>query len=156
MLEARRALVKGDLEPGPEAGSSKRRKLAPKGKGKEKEKEREVSVSEVGADASMALLAEVRGLREDTCEVAVIGRAIHRLLKSLDVNLRFIAYQVEKRFGLGEAEEDEEMEGVEGTGKGEGNEGVEGTEGGERAEGSGRAGVEGNARSENEVEGTLV
>jgi hypothetical protein len=143
--ETRRARVaKGNAESGPEAGSSKKRKLAPKEKGKGKEKERGVSELEVGADAGTALLEEVQRLRDNVREVATIGRAIHHLLKGLDENLRFIAYHVEKRFG------------PEVTGGGEEMEEGEGKEGGGDTEGSGGAGVEGNIGSENEVEGTLV
>ena len=148
--------AKGSAESGPEAGSSKKRKLAPKEKGKGKEKEREVSESEVGAGADSALLREVRGLRDDIREAAGVGRAIHRLLKRLDDNLGFVAYHVEKSFGPEVTDGGEETEGVEGTKEGEGKEGVEETEKGEGAEGSGGAGVEGNAGSEIEVEGTLV
>jgi hypothetical protein len=83
--ETRKAgTAKGNVESGPEAGSSKKRKLAPKEKGKGKEKERGVSESEVGADAGTALLGEVRGLHDNIREVTAVGRAIHRLLKSLD------------------------------------------------------------------------
>jgi hypothetical protein len=60
--------AKGNAESGPEAGSSKKRKLTPKEKGKGKEKEREVSESKVGAGAGTALLGEVRGLRDDIRE----------------------------------------------------------------------------------------
>jgi hypothetical protein len=148
--------AKGNAESGPEAGSSKKRKLMPKEKGKGKEKEREVSELEVGAGASTALLGEVRGLCDDIRKATTLGRAIHRLLKSLDDNLGFIAYHVEKSFGPEVMGGGEEMEGVKGTEEGEGKEGVKGTEKGEGAEGSGGAGVEGNAGSEIEVEGTLV
>jgi hypothetical protein len=62
--------AKGGLEPGPEAGPSKKRKVgASKGKGKEKE----ASESEVRADASAALLAEMRGLREDFRALGDVG-----------------------------------------------------------------------------------
>jgi hypothetical protein len=77
------------------------------------------------------------------------------LLKGLNENLGFIAYHVEKRFGPEVTGAGEEMEGAEGIEEGEGKEG-EAKEGGGDAEGSGRARVEGNAGSENEVEGTLV
>jgi hypothetical protein len=146
--------AKGSAESGPEAGSSKKRKLTTKEKGKGKEKEREVSESEVGGDAGMALLGEVRGLRDDIRDATAVGQAIHRLLKSLNDNLGFIAYHVEKSFGPEVTDGGEEMEGVEGTKEGEGKEGVEEMEKGEGAEGSGGAGVEGG--SEIEVEGTLV
>jgi hypothetical protein len=148
--EARKAgVAKGNAESGPEAGPSKKRKVGPS-KAKGKEKEREVSELEVGADASAALLAEVKGLREDTRELVTIGKSIHRFLKKLNLNLGFIAYHVEKEYGPGESGDEEEKRGVEKTGK------VEGKEGGENAEGSGGAGGGGNAESENEVDGTLV
>jgi hypothetical protein len=157
VLETRKSgNAKGSAESGPEAGSLKKRKLTLKEKGKGKEKERGVSESEVGADAGTALLGEVRGLHDDIRDVTAVGRAIHRLLKSLDDNLGFVAYHVEKSFGPEVTGGGEEMEGVEGMEEGEGKEGVEGTEKGEGAEGLGGAGVEGNAGSENEVEGTLV
>jgi hypothetical protein len=157
VLETRKAgTAKGNAESGPEAGSSKKRKLMPKEKGKGKEKERGVLESEVGADAGTALLGEVRGLRDNIRKATTVGRVIHRLLKSLNDNLGFIVYHVEKSFGPEVTGGGEEMEGVEGMEEGEGKEGVEGMEKGEGAEGSGRAGVEGNAGSEIEVEGTLV
>jgi hypothetical protein len=155
--ETRKAgTAKGNAESGPEVGSSKKRKLTPKEKGKGKEKERGVSESEVGADAGTALLGEVWGLHDDIHEVTMVWQAIHHLLKSLDDNLGFVVYHMEKSFGPEVTGGGEEMEGVEGTEEGEGKEGVKGTEKGEGAEGSGGAGVEGNAGSEIEVEGTLV
>jgi hypothetical protein len=65
--------AKGSAESGPEAGSSKKRKLTLKEKGKGKEKEREVSESEVGGDASAALLGEVQGLRDDIRDATAVG-----------------------------------------------------------------------------------
>lgn len=106
--------VKGSSEPGLEAGPSEKRKMgALKGKGKEKEKEKEVLEPELGADTSTVLLAEVWGLHE----VVVIGKAILQLLRGLNKNVGFIVYQVEKRFGAGEVEGVEDMEGVEGMGR---------------------------------------
>ena len=51
----------GAEKDGPEAGSSKKRKVVAKGKGKEKSE----SESGLGADAGAALLGEIRGLRQE-------------------------------------------------------------------------------------------
>jgi len=132
----------GAEKEGSEAGPLKKRKVAVKGKGKEKEKER--SGLELGADARVVLLGEMRGMREEIGGMresveglrtefhmlASIGKAIVKLLQNTNENVGFITDQMDTgndaESGDGEAE------------------GVVGVEGNIRAE-----------RVENKVKGTL-
>jgi hypothetical protein len=111
---------------GSEAGPSKKRKVAAKGKGKEKEKSE--PESGLGADAGAALLAEMRGMREEIEGLRAefrtfvnVGKAIVRLLKTTNGNVEFIADQMDSGSdagnGVGGAESGvgvEETVGVEG------------------------------------------
>ena len=133
---------------GPEAGSSKKRKVTAKGKGKEKEKSE--SESGLGADAGAALLGEIRGLREEIGGVreeigglraefrtlGSVGRTIVRLLKTSNESVDYIADRMDELTGNNSESGDEEVgvDGVEGVDGVDGNVGVEGNVGGEGME----------------------
>jgi hypothetical protein len=109
---------------------SKKRKVAAKWKGKEKSE----LESGLGADAGVALLVEMRGLREEIGGVREeirglraefhmlvnVGKVLVRLLKDNDEDVRFMADQM----GTGSSSEN-------GDGEAEGVDGVEKTIGGE-------------------------
>ena len=98
---------------GPEAGSSKKSKVAAKGKGKEKSE----SESGLGADAGAALLGEIRGLRQEIGGVRQeiggvreeivglrvefrslgnVGRAVVKLLKTSNESVDYIADRMDE------------------------------------------------------------
>src|SRR5882672_2984351 len=130
----------------PEAGSSKKRKVAAKGKGKEKEKSE--SESGLGADAGAALLGEIRGLREEIGGVreeigglraefrtlGSVGRTIVRLLKTSNESVDYIADRMDELTGNNSESGDEEAKGVDGVDGVDGDVGVEGNVGGEGME----------------------